>query len=445
VNDYIFFWGCTIPNRFPFLEKSMRLVLERLGVGFREIDGFTCCPEKFFVETLSEEAWCLTAARNLALAEKHGGDLLVACNGCYSTFRAAINAFQGSTELRNYVSGRLKEIGLEYNFRASVYHIIEVLHDKIGPAVLAQKVVRPLDGLRIAPHYGCQLLRPGPVVRVDDPLRPQKLDRLIECLGAISLDYNSKLMCCGEALGRSGCPEESMASARLKLLELDEMEVDAITVVCPACFQQFDNQQALIQRDIEGLNVPVFYYTELLGLALGFDTGEMGLDMHRVDVRSFLDRWRELEELRASLPEGFDYGMMGTCVTCGSCSNDCPVSQVDDTFVPHDIIGAMLEGRVEDVLSGEDIWKCLECGTCIELCPNSFGMMKVFKQAKRMAIARGLAPAETRQGLEMFQNTGVLGKVRERARSKLGLGPVATSGGDELARLLGKTFSGKDD
>src|SRR5450756_327663 len=117
----------------------------------------------------------------------------------------------------------------------------------------------------------------------------------------------------------------------------------------------------------------------------------------------------------------------------------------DADYSPHDVIRRILGGELEDVLQEEDIWKCLECGTCLELCPNNFGMTKVFKEAKRQALSRGIAPPETRQGIQMFQQSGVLGKARERARNKLGLGPIAATGGDELARLLKDTFSGKDE
>jgi heterodisulfide reductase subunit B len=443
VDDYIFFWGCTIPGRFPFLEKSLRVLLEKLGVRYREIEGFTCCPEKFLVETMSEEAWYLTAARNLALAEKNGGDLLVACNGCYSTFRSAITAFHASTALREEVSRKLAEVGLEYHFRSSVHHVIQVLHDKIGPAAISQKVVDPLDGMRVGVHNGCQLLRPGPALRVDDAARPVKLDRLVECLGAESIDYHSKLMCCGEALGRSGNPEESTSSARVKLLELQQEGADAIVVVCPACFGQFETQQMVLQKHHVGLNIPVFYYSELAALALGFEPDELGLSMHRVDTQPFFDTWREVQRIRELVPAAFDVKQMMTCVSCESCANDCPVAQVDESYAPHDLMRSILAGNADEVISGNDIWKCLECGTCTEMCPNNFGMVRVFKDAKRMALDRGLGPAETLQGIDMFKNSGVLGKARERAREKLGLGPVAPAGSDELAALLKDTFDGK--
>ena len=445
MKEYIFFWGCIIPGRLPFLEKSMRMVLEKLGVRFREISGFTCCPEKFLIETLSEEAWCLTAARNLALAEREGCDLLVACNGCYSTFQSAVSVFYSSSRLRREVEERLAGVGIEYSFKTSVHHLVEVLHDSIGPEVIERRLERHLDGMKIAVHYGCQLLRPSPMARPDDPQRQRKLDRLVECLGATSLEYNSKLTCCGEALARSGQPEDSMASARLKLLEVDQLGADAMVVVCPACFLQFDAQQHLIQKQKEDLHIPVFYYTELLGLAMGLDPEDMGLDMHRVSTQRFFDTWMEIERVRATVPPEFDQGAMRACVACESCSTDCPVTQVDDGFAPHEVIMDILEGGIDDVVLGDDIWKCLECGTCTELCPNSFGMVKVFKEAKRMALDLGKEPPETRQGIEMFRKSGVLGSTRKRARSKLGLGEIAQPGGEELSRLLRDTFTGKDE
>lgn len=445
MDDYIFFWGCTIPGRYPFLEKSMRLLLERIGVTYREVEGFTCCPEKFLVETLSEEAWYLTAARNLALAEKNGGDLLVACNGCYASFRSAISAFHASSALREEVAARLAQVGLEYNFRSSVYHVIEVLHDRVGPDAIRQKVVSPMDGMRIGVHNGCQMLRPGPTLRLDDASRPVKLDHLVECLGAESLEYHSKLMCCGEALGRAGNPQESTRSARVKLLELEQLGADAIVVVCPACFGQFETQQMVLQKEHHGMNIPVLYYSELAALALGFEPSELGLEMHRVDVQPYFDRLREVRRLRELVPEAFDRVQISRCVECASCANDCPVVQVDESFAPHELLDMVLHGEAERVIEGDDIWKCLECGTCTEMCPNSFGMVKVFKEAKRTALERGLGPAETLQGIEMFQKTGVLGKARQRARGKLGLGPVAQAGTDELEALLKGTFDGKDE
>ncbi len=438
MKKFVFFWGCVIPTRFPFIEKSTRLVLEDLGIQYEEIEGFTCCPEKFLVETISEEAWYLTAARNLALAERGNCDVLVACNGCYSTFRQAISVFSSNSKLRADVQESLRKIGLEYNFKSRVVHIVEVLYNSIGTDLIGRKTVRPLRGMKFGVHYGCQILKPFPIVRFDDSLQPEKLDKLVECLGGVSLNYNAKTLCCGESLARSGNPEESISTARTKLLELDQLGADALVVICPACFMQFDTQQAVIKKFKEDLHIPVFFYTELLALALGHEPEELGLDMHRVNVQRFFNKWSELDRVSESIPECFDEKAMRTCVECESCANDCPVTQVDEDYKPHDILRGILDGRIDEVLSGKEIWKCLECGTCAELCPNNFGMVKVLKEAKRLAIEKGFSPQEIEQGMELFRKTGMLGRARPRIREKLGLKPISDNKANEINEVLGK-------
>lgn len=437
MKGFVFFWGCVIPARFPFIEKSTRLVLDDLGIQYKEIDSFTCCPEKFLVETMSEEVWYLTAARNLALAERENCDILVACNGCYSTFRQAISVFSSNSKLRADVRKKLIDIGLEYNFSSTVTHIVELLYNSIGTDLIGRKAIRPLRGMKFGVHYGCQILKPFPVVRFDNPLQPDKLDKLVECLGGTSLNYNTKLLCCGESLARSGNPDESIATARTKLLELEQLGADAIVVICPACFMQFDTQQAMIKKFKEDLHIPVFFYTELLALAFGHDPEELGLDMHRINVQRFFNNWSELDRISKAIPECFDERSMRTCVECESCANDCPVTQVDEDYKPHNILREILAGRISEVLPGKEIWKCLECGTCTELCPNNFGMAKVIKEAKRLAIDEGFKPPDIEQGIEMFKKTGMLGRPRQRIREKLGLEPIRDTKVEEIREILG--------
>ncbi len=437
MKKFVFFWGCVIPARFPFIEKSTRLVLEDLNVIYEEIDDFTCCPEKFLVETMSKEAWYLTAARNLALAERKNCDILVACNGCYSTFRQAISVFSSDSKLREEVRRKLRGIGLDFKFSTNVTHIVELFYNTFGTDFIGRKVIRQLRGMKFAVHYGCQILKPFPVVRFDDSLRPEKLDKLVESLGGTSLNYNTKLLCCGESLARSGNPDESIAAARTKLLELDQLGADAMVVICPACFMQFDTQQSVMKKFKENLHIPVFFFTELLALGFGHDPEELGLDMHRVNMQRFFDRWSELERISELLPVVFDEKLMRTCVECESCANDCPVTQIDEYYKPHDILRDILGGRIDEALAGKEIWKCLECGTCVELCPNNFGMVKVIKEAKRLAMEKGFKPPDIEQGIEMFKKTGMLGRPRPRAREKLGLEPFRDTKAEEIREILG--------
>ncbi|TFF67548.1 CoB--CoM heterodisulfide reductase subunit B, partial [Candidatus Thorarchaeota archaeon] len=157
---YSFFLGCVMPNRFPNVEKSIREVLPKIGIELEELEGASCCPAPGVIRSFDEPTWLALASRNLALAEKAGNDLITGCNGCYGTFKEAL------TELKEHPD-RLKEVksyfhGLGIPFKADVdaKHIIEVIHE-IGPEEIKKHVVRPLENLRVAVHYGCHLLKPS--------------------------------------------------------------------------------------------------------------------------------------------------------------------------------------------------------------------------------------------------------------------------------------------
>jgi len=432
------FWGCTIPARFPFIEKSVRLTAEKVGARVHEIDGFTCCPESTLVKAADEETWLLTAARNLAVAETAGYDILTPCNGCYSTFRDAMNLLRTTPGLVGTINEKLAAQNLSYRGTLKVTHLLEWLSEELGPAVISRKATNPLWGMKVAVHYGCHLLRPTPAVRWEDPLHPTKLEDLVTALGARVVDYPSKMACCGGALDRVGEREDSLAFARTKLKDVKEAGADALVVVCPSCFQQFDLNQAALIRQGEDLGVPVFYYTELLGLALGFLPGEMGFEMHRVDTAGFVEKWEGASDIKTRLAESFTIKDLQMCRDCSACKDDCPVAQVQPDFAPCEIIGDVLDGKLDAVLAGDDIWKCLECFTCYELCHSRLGMAETFRKLKELALESGAGPEQVRSAMETFEKTGSLGEPREAVRAKLGLGKLPERGGADLVKLLGK-------
>ncbi|MDN5348487.1 MAG: heterodisulfide reductase subunit [Clostridia bacterium] len=434
---YAFFWGCQIPARLPFIEKSTRMVLNHLGVAYVDLPGFTCCPEKSLIKNFKEFEWLLVASRNLALAEKEGLDVITACNGCYSTLKEAAAELNNSSELKKKVNERLSALGLTYQGRVQVLHLVEFLHDKVGLSKIRASLRKPLNGLKIAVHNGCHLLRPSSAIRFDDPLKPGKYDALVEALGASSLAYETKMLCCGNGLGNVGEAEESLALTRKKLLEVQAAGADALTVVCPACFMQYDQKQYLAQRQGEHLHVPVFTYPELLGLAMGLDPQELGLDGHRVDTAGFFRVWENYLGAYELVRRHLDLQAVRKCYECGACVVDCPVAESSNTFNPNRLIGEVLAGKIEELISSPEIWKCLECHTCYELCPQKFGMEKVFSTLKHLAMERNILPPPLKGGVDMFMKTGRLGNPDERARKKYGLGPAATTGREDLRKLLG--------
>ena len=315
-------------------------------------------------------------------------------------------------------------------------HFAEWLSDEMGAGLVASKAVKPLWGMRIAVHYGCHLLRPQPAVRWDDPLHPTKVEMIVTALGARVVDYPTKMQCCGGALDRVGERDSSLAFARRKLEDVQREEVDALVVVCPSCFQQFDLNQAALQRANEDIHVPVFYLAELIALTYGHDPAEIGLDMHRVSVQPFLDRWGSRTADKVRLGSHFDVAMLGKCYSCQACKDDCPVCKVDPSFQPTEIIGELLRGHLDDVVSDSQLWKCLECYTCQELCHSDIGMAGTFRQLKELAMAAGTGPESVAAAYEAFLETGVLGKPRESARKKLGLAPLPATGGDAVSHLI---------
>jgi heterodisulfide reductase subunit C len=317
-----------------------------------------------------------------------------------------------------------------------VMHVVDVLHQDIGPGALKERIEYPMTGMNIGVHYGCHLMRPSQELLFDDPFWPVKLDQLVEALGARSLPYAAKMDCCGNLLLRAGQEEASQQMCRAKLRELIEAGADALTLVCPSCMMQFDNVQALLIRAGEALGVPVLYYPELLGLALGLDPGEMGLTRHRVDAAPFLEKW---EAKRAAIDEAkrhWDYPLLRACAECGACVEDCPVARADSSFNPNTLINLLAAGEIEQVLESEDLWKCLECYTCAELCPNKYDQMTILRVAKHLAMARGKAPDLVREGMKAFLAQGRLTEPSVAQRRRLGLPAVAPAPAEELRKLL---------
>lgn len=433
---YAYFWGCQIPARLPFLEKSTRLVLDKLGVDVYDLDGFTCCPEKSLIKNMDEESWLLTAARNLAVAEQAGLDLLVACNGCYGTLQSVYMKLENNPLLKEKINQKLEAIGMNFSGKLKIKHLLDVLYDDVGIGVIKKNLVTPLSGLKIAVHYGCHLLRPSTTLRFDDPLKPSKYDALIEALGAKSVDYVSKMTCCGGGLTQGGEGEEAIAIARKKILDVQEAQADALTTMCPQCFMQYDQKQAIMQKRGERLDLPVFTYAELLALALGHKPEELGLEGHRVAVEKFLNAWKKKEAVWRMVKEKIDLPSVEKCYECAACTNDCPVAENHSSFQPRAVLGRFLAGEIEELINSKDIWRCVECHTCSELCGQKFGMEKVFAVLKNLSIERGTAPVEVQKTIKTFLETGRLGEPSAHSRKKLGLAPAPESGNEQLKKLL---------
>jgi heterodisulfide reductase subunit B2 len=278
---YALFLGCVAPARYPGIESSTREVCKILGVEVVELEGAGCCPAPGVIRSFDQDTWLALAARNLALAQKKGVDILTICNGCYgSMFDAAHVLHENPEKLRN-VNKILREVGLEYNGETKVHHFAELFYKEIGVDAIKAHVKTPLD-LKVAVHYGCHFLKPSHLKNLDDPERPKILDELVEATGAKSINYKDKQMCCGAGGGvRSGQPDLATKFTVEKLKNIKAAGASYIIDVCPFCHLQFDRTQ----KDVKGYDIPVIHLAQLYGLALGVPKEKLGLDAQEIPAK----------------------------------------------------------------------------------------------------------------------------------------------------------------
>lgn len=271
------------------METAARKALDVLGVELVSIPGASCCGDPISFQSLKRETWLVMAARNLALAEGLGKDMVTLCNGCYETLKSANTMLKKDKKAKDDVNTVLSEVGKEFKGSIEVKNFLEVLRE-IGVDKIGSNIVRPLEGLRVASHYGCHLMRPSDLLAFDDPMRPVSLDEFIGLVGAESVPYLRKMLCCGSGL-RLVDSEKAQTLVAMKLSQVARAGADCMAVVCPYCMIQYDlTQRTLKQGDGKGYQIPVFYYPELLCLAMGVPSEALGLRLHRTSIDPVLKK-----------------------------------------------------------------------------------------------------------------------------------------------------------
>ena len=275
---FAFFPGCLIPVRYPAMEFAIRETLPRLGIEIVDLEGASCCPDPIYFKSKDKVSWLAVAARNLSLAEEQGLDVITNCSGCTATLSETYHLLQDET-LRSRVNSRLKKIGREYSGKSRVRHIATVVRDEVGYDRVRDTVVRPLEGLRAAIHYGCHLLKPSRIMQVDDPNDPGMLEKLVEALGAQPVRHRNWSLCCGKACQSDDIPSNMM---RDLLATVHEEEVDLLCLICPTCYGQFDHGQAkMAQQFQEDFHTPSVYYFQLLAFAQGVPYEKLDFERSR--------------------------------------------------------------------------------------------------------------------------------------------------------------------
>ncbi len=276
MKTYAYFPGCSLKGAGAPYEKSLVAVFRALDLGLAEIPDWNCCGATAYL-SVDADMGLVLAARNLALAERADGrDVVAPCSGCFLALTKAKAMIAEYPDLRARVTGALGAAGLPYEGRLAVRHPLEVLLKDVGQERIQARVTRPLKDFRVAPYYGCAILRPYPAV--DDAHAPTSLEALARWAGAKPVDYPHKARCCGGML-TTGVQNVGLRLVEILLEGAKACDADAIVTTCPLCQYNLEVYQDRLRKSTgKDLRVPVMYFTQMLGLAFGFDEHALGMD-----------------------------------------------------------------------------------------------------------------------------------------------------------------------
>jgi len=289
---YSYFPGCSLKGTGRAYEESLLPVMKELGAELEELDDWNCCGATAFM-AVDEVKACVMASRNLAIAEKSGHkELLAPCSACYTVLNKTKHYLHESPAVEAVIQTALKQANLTYGGNVPVRHPLDVLVNNIGLDEIKKHVKQPLKGLKVAPYYGCQIVRPYSTF--DDQYNPTSMDRLLEAIGCTVVPYPLKTRCCGGSLTGT-LPEPGVLCSYILLKEAVKRGANVIATVCPLCQFNLDcyrdkmaakwghetipdpnNPEARIPVGPH-LNLPVVYFTQLMGLAFGMSEKELGL------------------------------------------------------------------------------------------------------------------------------------------------------------------------
>ena len=279
---FALFQGCNIPARLSQYADATEAVCLKLDIELVELVKFNCCG--YPARNLDHGAFMLSAAKNLAVAEMAGLDMMIMCKCCYGSLKMAEYMLDRNQDLKNDINAVLAKEKLHYEGRTKIKHLLTVLYQDVGTESLKTMMDRTFSGLQIAVSYGCHALRPSKVTGFDDPVSPTIFDQLVEITGAFSVDWARKLDCCGAPLtGINDRLARDMAVK--KIASARDSGAQYLCTACPYTHIQFDwvqHQMAAEFTDWEPL-APVLY-PQLLGLCLGIDETILGIPNNRLDI-----------------------------------------------------------------------------------------------------------------------------------------------------------------
>ncbi len=271
---YAYYPGCSLECNASAYDVSVRAVADLLGITLVELDDWNCCgATEFFSQ--DELVASAVVARNLALVDPQITQLVAPCAACYLNLNKTDKLMGENPQMNARVNEALAAGGLAYRpGRVKVRHLLDVICRDVGETAVRDKVVKPLTGLRIAPYYGCQVVRP--VKGLDNTEYPMMMDGLFQWLGAEVVDYPVKAHCCGGHMTQISEPQAFELIRRL-LHSAVEYEADMILCMCPMCQLNLDAYQSRVNRFFKtAFNIPIVFFTQMLGVAFGIEPAKLG-------------------------------------------------------------------------------------------------------------------------------------------------------------------------
>ncbi len=272
---YLYFPGCSLKGTGRAYEESLLTLFRLLGVKLTELEDWNCCGATSYMSIDEENAFALSA-RNLAIAQKTGiNQLMAPCAACYLVLKKTQDYVERYPAVREHVHASLKAAHLPTMGSLRTRHPLEILYTDIGVERIKSKVVRKWTGGPVACYYGCQAVRP--YYEVDKPVDPTRMEELLDAAGIPSVRYTLKTKCCGGSL--TGTIHK--VGVRLNTILLKEAArngAKALVTLCPLCQFNLDAYQSEVRKQMQSnLDMPIFYFTQLLGWMLGASHQELGI------------------------------------------------------------------------------------------------------------------------------------------------------------------------
>ncbi len=272
---YAYYPGCSLEYTGKPYDRSIRAVFKALDVELVEIQDWNCCGATMYMSSKKIVSYALSA-RNLAIAAREHLDVCAPCSSCYTILRKTNHQINNDPPSRDHINEALSAANLHYDGQTLVRHPLDILVNDVGIDEIKKRVKHPLTGLKVAPYYGCQIVRPnGYFDDVDDP---QSMDRLLTALGAEVTYYPMKVKCCGGMLMMT---DETIAlKLCVDLIEAAiENDANVISTACPLCEMNLEAYQPQINAAYKtNYSIPILYFSQLLGMALGISDDDLDLN-----------------------------------------------------------------------------------------------------------------------------------------------------------------------